>query len=73
MTKGGVLIRVKVVVSQLVMSHLADCMDEIPTVQVFEPIFVRIVRIGSTIELMGRRVLNPLLIMSILGKALGHV
>ena len=73
MTKGGVLIRVKVVVSQLAMSHLADRMDEIPTVQVFEPIFVRIVRIGSTIELMGRRVLNPLLIMSILGKVLGHV
>ena len=53
--------------SQLAAHHPTNRVDEIPTVQVFEPILIRIVGVGTAVELVGRRVFNPVFIMSILG------
>ena len=53
--------------SQLVACHLTNSMDEIPMVQIFEPILVRIVSVETAVELMSRRVFNPVFVMSILG------
>ena len=54
--------------SQLVACHSTDSVDEILMVQVFEPILVRIVHVGTTVELMSRGILNPILVTSILGE-----
>ena len=67
MTEHSTLIWVKSVMSQLAAHHLTDSVNEIPTVQVFEPVLVRIMRVGVTIELVRRRVLNPVFITSVLG------
>ena len=52
--------------SQLVACHLTDGMDEVVTVQIFEPILIRVMGVRATVELMSRRVLYPVLITSIL-------
>ena len=60
------MVRVKLVMSQLVVSHLTDGMDEISTVEIFEPVLIWVVSIGPTMEVGRGRVLNPVLITSIL-------
>ena len=60
------MIRVKVVTGQLVTSHPTDGMDKVAAVKVLEPILVRIVGVGPTVEVGGRRVFYPVLIMSVL-------
>ena len=67
-TKGGTLIWVKVMMHQFVTCHPTNCMNEILTVEIFETVFIGIMCVGLTVELMGRRVLNPVLITSILGR-----
>ena len=62
----GMLIRIKMVTSQLTTSYPTDSMDEIPMIEIFEPILVWVVGIGSTIEVMGRGILDTILIASIL-------
>ena len=68
MTKGGTLIRIQLVMRQLAMGHPTDGVNEVAMIQVFEPVLVRIMGIGATIKLVSRRVFNPILIMSVLGK-----
>ena len=46
--------------------HLTDSMDEVTMIQVFEPILVGIVCVGTTIETVSRRIFHPILVMSIL-------
>ena len=53
---------------QFATSHPTDGMDEVLTIKVFEPILVRVMCVGTTVELMSRWVLNIILITSILGK-----
>ena len=65
-TKGGALIGIKLVTSQLMTSHLADGMDEIPTIEIFKSILIQVMGIGPTMEVGSGRVFNPILITSIL-------
>ena len=58
---------------QLATHHPTDRVDEVLTIQVFEPILIGIVCVRLTVELMGRGIFDPILIMSILGKRQGHV
>ena len=51
---------------QLATGHPADGMDEIPPVQIFKPVLIRIVCIGTVIKLVSRRVFHPVFITSIL-------
>ena len=50
MTKGSTLIGVKLVMCQLTMSDSADGMDEISMVEIFEPILIWVVGIGTAME-----------------------
>ena len=65
-TKGGTLIRIQMVAAEFATSHPTDGMNEVVTVKVFEPILVRVVGVGTTIEVIRRRVLSTFLIMCIL-------
>ena len=65
-TKSSALIRIEVVTSQLAVHHLTNGMDKIPMVKVLKPVLVRIVCVGAMVKLVRRRVLNPILIVSVL-------
>ena len=52
--------------SQLVVRHSTNGMDEVTLVQVLKPILVQIVGVGTMVEVMSRRIFNSILIMSIL-------
>ena len=43
-------------------------MDEILTIEVFEPVLIGIVGVGTMVKLMSRGVLDPVLVTSILGR-----
>ena len=47
----GVLIGVQAMMSELMVSHPTDGVDEVVTVEILEPVLVRIVGIGSVIEI----------------------
>ena len=62
----SVLIRVESMMRQLAMHHPTDGMNEIPTVEIVEPVFIGIMDVRAAVEIMSRRVLHPILIVSIL-------
>ena len=71
--KSSTLIRIKLMMRQLMPHHMAQSMDEVSMVQVVEPILIRVMGVGLTVEVMGRRVLNPILVMSILRNRSRHM
>ena len=68
MMEGGALIGIESMMSQLAAHHPTDRVDEILTVEILEPILIRIVGVQAAIKLVGRRILNSIFIMSILGE-----
>ena len=72
LTKGGALIRIKSMMCQLAASHPTDSMDEVPMVQIFKSVLVRVVGVGTTVELMSGGVFNTILVMSILEDVRTH-
>ena len=50
------------------MCHSTNSMDEVSMVQVFEPVLVRVMSIGTTIEVVSQRVFNSILVVGILHK-----
>ena len=64
--ESGALIRIKVVTAEFVTSHTTNRMDEIGTIQVFEPVLIRVVGVGPTVKVVGRRVLPTFLVTCIL-------
>ena len=71
--ESGVLIRVQPVMRQLMVCHLTDGMDKVSAIKIVEPVFIGIVHVGLVVEIMSRRVLHTVLIMSILGRLSTHV
>ena len=67
MTERGALIGIEVVASQLAAGHPTDGVDEVRTVEIFKPVLVRVVSVGTTEKVVGRRILPTLLITCILG------
>ena len=65
-TESGTLIRVQVMAAEFATSDTTDRVDEVRTVQVFETILIRIVRVGTTVEVVGQRVFPTFFITSIL-------
>ena len=65
-TKGGTLIRIEVVTTELAAGHTTNRMDKVRTVKVFEPVLIRVVGVGPMIEIIGRRVLPTLFVTCIL-------
>ena len=62
------LIRVQVMTRQLATHHPTDGVDKITMIEVLKPILVRIMGIGTTIEVVSRRVFDSVLVASILQK-----
>ena len=65
-TEGGTLVRVKVMTAEFATGHTTNRVDEVGTVQIFEPVLIRVVGVGTTIEVVGRRVLPTFLVTCIL-------
>ena len=66
MMECSVLIRVKVMMGKLVMGHLTDGVDEVMTVEILEPVLVRIMSVGMVIEVHCRRISDAILVTSVL-------
>ena len=66
------MVWIKMVTGKLAASYTANCMDEITAVQILEPVLIRVVSVGTTIELVRRRVFPTFLIMSILDTISTH-
>ena len=71
--EGSTLVWVQLVMRQLASGHPTQSVDEVPAIQVVEPILVWIVGVGLTIKVMSGRVLHPILITSILEDVRTHV
>ena len=67
-TEGGALIRIQMMTRQFAACHPTDGMDEVLTVKIFKTVLVQIMCVGPMVELMGGRVLNPILVTSVLGE-----
>ena len=65
-TEGSALVGIKMVMGQLATSHTTNGVDEVTTEQVFEPVLIRVMCVGTTVEVVGRRVLPTFLITCIL-------
>ena len=64
--ESGTLVGVKVVMVQLTTSYAADGMDEVATEQIIESVLIRIVRIGTEVKVISRRIYSALLVTCIL-------
>ena len=67
MMKGGTLIRVEMMAGELVTSHPADGMNEVPMIEIFKPVLIWVVGVGPTMEVGSGGVLNPVFVTSVLG------
>ena len=65
-TKGGTLIRIKMMMAKFATSDSTDRVDEIGTIEIFEPVLIRVVGVGTAIELVRRRILPTLFVTCIL-------
>ena len=66
MTECGTLIRVETVTSQLATCHSTNSMDEVSMIEIFKSILVRVMGVGTTVEIVCQGVLNTVLVASIL-------
>ena len=65
-TKSSALIRVQSVTSKLMTGHPTDGMNKVPAVKVFKPVLIQVVSVGSAVEVQSGRVLDPILVTSVL-------
>ena len=49
-TEGGTLVWVEVMTSKFVTGHPADGMNKVATVEIFKPILIRVMRVGTMIK-----------------------
>ena len=67
------LVRVEMMAAELATSYTANRMNKVGSVKVFEPILVRVVGVGPTVEIVGGRVLPTFLVTCILWSNSVHV
>ena len=65
-TKRGALVRVEVITSKLTTSYPTNGVDEVAVVEVLEPILIRVMRVGTAVEIVGWRIFPAFLITSVL-------
>ena len=65
-TEGSALVRIKMVTTELATCDPADRMDKVSPIKILEPILVRVMSVGSAVEVIGRRVLPTFLVTCIL-------
>ena len=62
----GALVGIEMMTGQLATGHTTNGVDEITTVKIFEPVLVRIVGVGTTVEVVRWRILPTFLVTCIL-------
>ena len=67
------LVGVKVVVSQFAASHATDGMNKVATEQIFKSVLIWVVGVGTTVEVVSRRILSTFLVASVLRTRSVHV
>ena len=67
MMKGSMLVWIEAMTCQFAMRHPTDSVDEVPMVKIFKTILVGVMSVRTAVKLMSQRVLDPVLIMNILG------
>ena len=65
-TKGGALVRIKVVATEFTPSDPTYRVNEIGPVQIFEPVLIRVMGVRTTIKVVSRRIFPAFLVSSIL-------
>ena len=65
-TESGTLIWVESVTGEFAAGHPTNSMNEVAAVEVFKSVSIWIVGIGTTIEIMSRRVFDPILVTGVL-------
>ena len=65
-TKGSTLVGIEMVAAEFMTSHTTDRVDKVGPVQVFEPVLIRVVGVGTTIKVIRRRIFTTLLVTCIL-------
>ena len=73
MLEHSALVKIQMMAHQLAMCHPTDGVDEVATVEIFKPVLVQVMGIGTTIKVMCRRVFDSILIASVLWEWLEHV
>ena len=68
-TESGTLVRIKVVLTEFATSHTTNRVDEVGAVEILKPILIRVVSVGPTVEVIGRRIFTTLLVTCILGSS----
>ena len=43
-------------------------MNEVPKIEIMEPVLIQVVCVGLTVKVMSRGILHPIFVMSILGE-----
>ena len=64
--ESGALVRIKMMTTEFTTSDPTNRVDEVGTIQVFEPVLIRVMGVGTTIEVVSRRVLPTFLVTCIL-------
>ena len=64
--EGSALVRVEVMAAKFATSHTANGVDEIGAEEILESVLIRIVGVGTAIELVRRRVFPTLFVTCIL-------
>ena len=65
-TESGALIGIEMMTTKLGTSDPTNGVDEVGPVKIFEPVLVRVMGVGSAVEVIGRRILTAFLITCIL-------
>ena len=72
-SKGGTLIWVEMVAAEFAMSHAANRVYEVGPVEILKPVLIRVVGVGTTVEIIGRRIFPTFLVTCILRPDSVHV
>ena len=65
-TEGSTLVRVQVMTAELATGDPTDRVNEVGPVEILEPVLIRVMGVGTTVEIIGRRILSTLLVTCIL-------
>ena len=65
-TKSGTLVGIEMVTAEFTTSHTANRVDKVGAVKIFEPVLIRVMGVGTTVKVVGRRIFPTLLVTCIL-------
>ena len=61
------MVWIEMVATKLATCDPTDRMNEVGAVKIFKPVLIRVVGVGSTVEIVSRRIFPTFLVTSVLG------